>query len=79
MRKRVSGSFWIEAVAATASGMLALLTLAVPEWIEAIFGADPDGGDGSLEWLVVVGLFAVGACCALRARYEWRQARPRTT
>ena len=27
-----------------------VLTLVWPDWIEGIFGADPDGGNGSAEW-----------------------------
>lgn len=30
------------------------------DWIERWFGLNPDGGDGSVEWLLVGGLVAVG-------------------
>lgn len=42
-------------------GGLALLTVIWHDWIEAIFGVDPDQGNGSFEWIVVAAL-AVGAC-----------------
>jgi hypothetical protein len=35
-----------------------LLTVVMPNWIEVVFGADPDGGDGVLELVIV-------AACAL--------------
>jgi hypothetical protein len=41
--------------------VLLVLTAAWPEWIEAIFGVEPDGGSGALEWALV----AVLAVCAL--------------
>lgn len=54
---------------------LALLTLAWPEWIEEVFGLDLDHGSGLLEWMVVVGLGAVGMATAALARIEWRRLR----
>jgi hypothetical protein len=39
---------------------LLALTAAWPDWIEAIFGVEPDGGSGAVEW----GLVAVLAACA---------------
>ena len=43
VRKR----FWIEAALAVAGLALAVLTMAWPEWIEEIFGIEPDGGNGA--------------------------------
>jgi hypothetical protein len=37
---------------ASVSGTLFLLTLFWADWIEAIFGIDPDGGSGAVEFLV---------------------------
>jgi hypothetical protein len=69
--------FWLEAGLATASAALLLLTLLAPDWIEAVFGVDPDAGNGSLEW-ALVGVLAVTAIAVLgAARREWR--RPLTT
>jgi len=64
--------FRLEAGLAVLSALLFVVTVAWPEWIEAIFGVDPDHGDGSLEWLIlsVTALCAIGA--ALRARADWR-------
>jgi hypothetical protein len=53
--------FWIETILACLSGGLLALTLVWHDWIELLFGVEPDGGDGSFEWvLVVVLLVATG-------------------
>ena len=62
---------WVEVGAAGAAWFLALLTLFWRDWIEAIFGVDPDHGNGSLEWAVVGGLALVGLVASLVARREW--------
>jgi uncharacterized membrane protein len=68
--------FWIEAVLAGVAGFLTILTLITREWIEAVFGVDPDGGNGSLEWLIVVALAVVTIVLAVLARLEWRRTQP---
>lgn len=78
MKERVTVSFWIEVAASIASGVLGVLTLVLPQWIEVIFGVDPDRGSGAMEWLIVAVLFAVAVGCSARARVEWRRAHPRT-
>lgn len=68
--------FWIETALAGVTGFLTILTLITREWIEAVFNADPDGGDGSLEWLIVVALAVVTVVLAVLARLEWRRTQP---
>ena len=68
--------FWIEAALASAAGFLTVLTLVTREWIEAVFNVDPDRGDGSLEWLIVVALAVVTVVFAVLARLEWRRTQP---
>lgn len=65
--------FWIEAGLATLTGILFIVTVISREWIEEIFKVDPDGGDGSLEWAIVAGLFAALLTLSLLARAEWRR------
>ncbi len=40
--------------------VLAILTLAVPDWIEVITGWDPDSGSGAVEAAVVAVLVLTG-------------------
>lgn len=72
--RRLRARFWVMAVAGTAAAVLLVVTLISREWIEEVFGVDPDGGDGSLEWLVVLGLAAVTVVLGLGATVEWRRS-----
>jgi hypothetical protein len=65
--------FWIEASIAGAALFLGLLTLVWRDWIEAVFGVDPDNHSGALEWLLVAGLLVVAAVVGIVARFEWRR------
>lgn len=38
---------------------VAILTALKPGWIEAFAGFDPDGGNGAVEWVIVLVLAAV--------------------
>ena len=67
--------FWLESVLGSITGAVAVITLFWHDWIEIIFGVDPDKGNGSAEWLVVVILLAVTSVLVLGARLEWRRAR----
>ena len=65
-------SLTLKLVLAGASATLALLTLVVPDWIEAVLHVDPDGGNGSVEWLVVLVLAAAAVVFGAMARAELR-------
>ena len=65
--------FWIEVFAAVLCGLLAILTLIVADWIEVLFGVDPDAHSGTAEWLVVVLLGAGVVVSALLAGHEWQR------
>ena len=66
--------FWIEAGLAVASVLLLVVTLISREWIEVVLGVDPDGGNGSLEWLIVGIVAVVALVFSIIARVEWRRA-----
>jgi hypothetical protein len=62
----------VEGVVAVLSALLAMVTLVWPQWIELLTGADPDGGNGSLEWAVVGGLAAIALVSSALALREVR-------
>ncbi|MBV9363049.1 MAG: hypothetical protein JO286_24370 [Solirubrobacterales bacterium] len=70
--RHVRAAFWVEAVLSACSGVLVLLTVAWPDWIEGVFGVDPDHHNGSLEWMLVIVCCLVLVCSAALARREWR-------
>ena len=67
--------FWVEVALAVASGIFFVLTLFWKDWIEIVFGVDPDQHSGSLEWLIVGLLLAATLATTGLARREW-QRRP---
>ena len=54
---------------------LALITAVVPDWIEVVFGVEPDGGSGSLEWAIVA---ILGVLALLLAALGYRDRRTST-
>jgi hypothetical protein len=64
---------WIETVIAALSGFLFLLTLVWRDWIEKIFGWDPDHHSGSLEWILVGALLVVALGFRQLARSSHRR------
>jgi len=54
---------------------LCAATIIYPQWIELIFGADPDGGSGDAEWGIVVALAATCLVFLLLGRFEMKRAR----
>ena len=71
MRAPLKVRFCIEAGLAALSGFLCLLTLVWRDWIEAVFGVDPDHHSGSLEWAIVATLLGVAAVSSILALAEW--------
>jgi hypothetical protein len=67
--------FWAEAALAAVSGFLLGLTLVWRDWIEEIFGVDPDNGSGALEWAIVVALVVTLVVSVALARTELRRRR----
>ncbi len=73
MRRNFRPLFWIEVGLAAIAGLLALITPIFPDWIEFLSGWDPDQHDGSVEWMIVIGLFVVTIVLAALAAIEWRR------
>ena len=69
--------FWIEAGFATLTGVLFVITLFWHDWVEIIFGVDPDQGNGLLEWSIVGALLVATIVLTVVARFEWRRAQTR--
>ena len=68
-RRRHSG---VELTLAGLSGVLFVNTLVWPDWIEAVFRVDPDGGNGALEFLVAATFLAVALALGRHAVRELR-------
>jgi uncharacterized membrane protein len=73
MRRSIRGLFWVEIGLAAVTGLLALITPIFPDWIELVSGWDPDQHDGSVERLIIVGLFVVTVVMVAAAAIEWRR------
>ena len=65
----------IEAAAAGLCAVLFLATLIWRDWIEAVFGVDPDQHSGALEWAIVALTLGATVAFSLLARGEYRRAR----
>ena len=72
---RFTRRFWTQAGLTSASGVLLVLTAIVPDWIEVVFGVEPDSGDGSFEVALVVVLVACTVSFGVLTWREWRRVR----
>jgi hypothetical protein len=75
MRNALRGRFWLETGLTIVTSILFMITLVQRDWIETIFGINPDSGSGALEWLIVGALLVVTIALFTLASYEWRRAR----
>jgi uncharacterized membrane protein len=73
MRHKFRRLFWVEIGLAAITGLLALITPIFPDWIEFVSGWDPDQHNGSVEWLIITGLFIVTFALVAAAAIEWRR------
>ena len=76
MKRSVRFRFWVGATLATLTGVLLVVTMVSREWVEVVFGVDPDGGDGSLEVAVLAVLLVATVAFSVFARAEWRRTVP---
>ena len=71
---KYSWRFYTEVVCAVLGTALLILTLINHEWIEEVFGVEPDGGNGIVEWGIVVVLLAVVVTSSVLAYRHHRRA-----
>ncbi len=64
---------WVEGIMGLITGALFLLTVANADWLEAL-GINPDGGNGSVERLIVAGLAMATVALFSLASYQWGKA-----
>jgi hypothetical protein len=67
--------FWIEMGTASVTILVFVLTVTHRDWIELVFGIDPDAGSGALEWAVWASLTLVLVAVNVMMRYEWLRAK----
>ena len=75
MKNALRWRFWLESGMAIVTGILFAITLVQRDWIEVVFGVDPDSHNGTLEWLIVGALLVATMTLFALASYEWRRAR----
>lgn len=75
MRTAIMRLFWCEALIAAVALAMLVLTALWPRWIELAFGFDPDGGSGSVEWIIAGVCCVLAVACSALARYSWRLRR----
>lgn len=78
MKPRPRRRYWFELAAAGLCSILFVVTFFWKDWIEIVFGADPDQGSGALEWLIVAALFVLAVTSSILARREWHRAQMAT-
>jgi hypothetical protein len=64
--------YQVERLLVLLSGSALVLTVLIPDWIERLLGAAPDGGNGSIEWGLVLGLLTSTAALIMLV---WRDRR----
>ncbi len=74
MNRSLRLRFWMHAALATLCAGVLVLTLVSQEWVEALFGVDPDGGSGTLELALLTGTLLATLAFSVAARSEWRRA-----
>lgn len=75
MKKGLRPIFWAETILAALSALLLTVTLVSNVWIELVFHVDPDGGNGSVEKLILGALLLFTLVLIGLASVEWRRTR----
>jgi len=72
MRNGTRARAWLATDFAVEGLGLCELTLVWSEWVELLFGVDPDAGSGALELLLAGAFLVVSVLLAGQARRDWR-------
>ena len=59
--------------------MFFLLAVLWEDWIEIVFGVDPDHGDGTAEGAIAIGAAVLAIGFGVAARIDWRKLHPATS
>jgi hypothetical protein len=73
-RRSTRPRFWLEVALAILTAAAAIATILWPEWIEVVFGIEPDEGSGTLELGVTLTTAIASGVLAMAARTDWRRA-----
>lgn len=71
----IRARFLTGAAVPAAISFMAVLTAIRHNWIELLFGIDPDAGNGALEWTFVLVPALIAVASAVVAYRKWNQAR----
>jgi len=75
MKNVLRRRFWLETALAVVTSILLVITLVWNDWIEIVFGVDPDNNNGTFEWFIVGVLLVMTIMLFILASYEWRRYR----
>ena len=64
----------VELIVAIALTALAVLTIVWPDWIEGVFGYDPDHGSGAVEAAIIVVLALAAGAAWLYRHFDRKRA-----
>jgi hypothetical protein len=78
MQRQLPAGFWVELALAVVSALLTVLTMDWPDWIEGLFGVDPDAGSGSREWGITLAFVVATVALAAFTGRTWRRDRRNT-
>jgi hypothetical protein len=59
MKRALRRPFWLEMSMVIVTCIVFVITVVQRDWIEVVFGVDPDNRSGALEWVIVGALFVV--------------------
>lgn len=66
----------VESSVAAVGLVLLIVTLVWSDWVEIVFGVDPDHGNGLVEWSIVGVAALCTVTCSTLVGVGWRAARP---